>query len=83
MGGEIEDDNIRTKLIDFLEKENGKINAYAETNESNCSWDTYEPTLARHLSKSTLRYYERVLANDEGIMKNIDSIQKHLKALKQ
>ncbi|WP_430408824.1 hypothetical protein [Kordia sp.] len=78
IGGKIEDATLRDLLKDFLNKENKKIYKYSETNENNCSWETYEPTLARHLSKSTLLYYERVLESDHGIKRNIDSIQKHL-----
>ncbi|WP_298420558.1 hypothetical protein [uncultured Kordia sp.] len=82
IGGEIEDEKIRDSLEIFLEKENKKIYKYAETKSSKCSWETYEPTLARHLSKSTLLYYERVLNGDKGVSKNIDSIKKHLGLLK-
>lgn len=81
LGGEIEDETIREQLKKFLGKNNKRINDYAENPTNKCSWDTYEPTLARHLSESTLLYYKKVLENDQKIKENIKSIQKLLEPI--
>lgn len=79
IGGDIENEELREKLEAFLIEKNQEIYSYAEQKENTCSWETYEPTLARHLSKSTLLYYERVLENDKNVSKNMESIKNLLK----
>ncbi|WP_156168906.1 hypothetical protein [Kordia jejudonensis] len=81
IGGRIQNKAIRDKLVDFLKERNQKIYKYAETNDNKCIWETYEPTLARHLSKSTLRYYERVLENDSLVLANMKKINTMLQGV--
>lgn len=77
LGGEIEDTIQRKELEIFLKNENKLLRR--DLRETNGGWDTYEPTLARHLSKSTIEYYDRVLKGD--IMKH--QIYKILNLLQQ
>jgi macrodomain Ter protein organizer (MatP/YcbG family) len=59
IGGEIEDESQKRKLKHFLDNENAEVKTHIDDNES--VWETYEPTLARHLSESTITYYDRVI----------------------
>ncbi|MDH7444155.1 patatin-like phospholipase family protein [Aquimarina sp. 2201CG14-23] len=72
VGGKFGKD-LKEKLEKFLKEENNKILAYTDQDPSN--WDTYEPTLARHLSKSTIKYYDKVLEKDNEIKNNIECIK--------
>ena len=42
-------------------------------------WETYEPTLARHLSPSTLLYYNKVLDRSDQIKQKVKFIKEALK----
>jgi len=77
IGGTLEKSK-RKEIEDFLKKENNKIIEYTDK-KGTTAWQTYEPTLARHLSQSTLNYYQKVLDNDVGIKNNIATIKKRLK----
>ena len=59
LGGELTDKNQISKLQIFLKRENSKVKK--EIDDNGYEWETYEPTLARHLSKSTINYYDRVI----------------------
>ncbi|WP_047546766.1 hypothetical protein [Psychroserpens sp. Hel_I_66] len=59
LGGEIIDDDQVIELNYFLDRENAKVKR--EINDNGSVWETYEPTLARHLSASTITYYDRVI----------------------
>lgn len=48
-------DSLRT----FLKQENGALKATLK--DQGFKWETYEPTLARHLSASTIEYYDRII----------------------
>ena len=73
IGGELE--GIKKKEFEeFLKEENEKIVEY--TGEKDTSdWEIYEPTLARHLSQSTLNYYKKVLENDSLLKGQINIIK--------
>ncbi|MFD2917908.1 hypothetical protein [Psychroserpens luteus] len=59
LGGELTDKNQIRLLDTFLNRENNKVKE--EIDDNGFEWETYEPTLARHLSKSTITYYDRVI----------------------
>lgn len=59
LGGELIDKDQISALHKFLIRENSKVKK--EINDNDSIWETYEPTLARHLSKSTINYYDRVI----------------------
>lgn len=61
--GEISDKQIQEKLIDFLAIENNLILTLTEKPEKNFfdPWEFYEPTLSRHLSKSSVKYIKAIL----------------------
>ncbi|WP_460219124.1 hypothetical protein [Psychroserpens sp. MEBiC05023] len=59
LGGKLTDTGQKDVLKAFLDRENAKVKKEINDNES--VWKTYEPTLARHLSKSTITYYDRVI----------------------
>lgn len=61
--GEISDKKIQEKLVDFLAVENNLILTLTEKPEKNFfdPWEFYEPTLSRHLSKSSVRYIKAIL----------------------
>ena len=65
-------------LKTFLDRENNKVKKGIDDDGS--VWQTYEPTLARHLSASTIRYYDRVI-HSELITDQIKTINTLLKAL--
>ncbi|WP_420573798.1 hypothetical protein [Kordia sp.] len=88
VGGEIEGTiknaknetiQIRDRLINFLQAKNEEIYAITEDITNRKTWDTYEPTLARHLSESTLKYYDSILKNSEYIKKDICKLKEELK----
>ncbi len=78
VGGEIEV-CTKQKLDHFLDKKNKEIFSITEDSNNKHTWKTYEPTLARHLSKSTLRYYDSVLKNSAYIKKDVVKLKKELK----
>nr|WP_321236404.1 hypothetical protein [uncultured Psychroserpens sp.] len=59
LGGELKDSLQIKDLKTFLDRENAKVQK--EINDNGSVWETYEPTLARHLSASTITYYDRVI----------------------
>lgn len=59
LGGKLTDPNQIVELNYFLDQENAKVKE--QINDNSSVWETYEPTLARHLSKSTITYYNRVI----------------------
>ncbi|WP_040280076.1 hypothetical protein [Psychroserpens damuponensis] len=59
LGGELIDKDQVSELQVFLNRENAKVKK--EINDNGFEWETYEPTLARHLSESTITYYDRVI----------------------
>jgi len=76
LGGELIDAQQREVLRKFLKRENGKVKN--EINDNDSVWETYEPTLARHLSESTITYYDRVIQS-QLITKQIEAINTLLK----
>ncbi|MGI9550037.1 MAG: hypothetical protein ACR2MT_02465 [Aurantibacter sp.] len=64
-GGEIANDTINVKhdLKNYLEDKNKEILNLTEKERKSFfdPWQSYEPTLSRHLSKSSLRYVSKVL----------------------
>ncbi|QHI35480.1 hypothetical protein IMCC3317_08260 [Kordia antarctica] len=87
VGGEIEgfinDDpngiKVRDSLVNFLKVENKQIFSMTEDANNKHHWKTYEPTLARHLSKSTLNYYDSILKNSKFIKNDVEFLNKQLK----
>ncbi|MEL6811870.1 MAG: patatin-like phospholipase family protein [Bacteroidota bacterium] len=63
LGGELNGNGVKEKLSEFLDKENNEILALTEKPEKSFfdSWEFYEPTLSRHLSKSSIRYVKAIL----------------------
>ena len=59
IGGEIQNEKLRDEIIKFLEPKNNGLKEDLDDNGS--IWCTYEPTLARHLSESTITYYDKVI----------------------
>ncbi|GAB1858564.1 hypothetical protein MHTCC0001_34030 [Flavobacteriaceae bacterium MHTCC 0001] len=51
-----------TALKEFLKIKNEAVAKVLD--DDGFTWETYEPTLARHLSKSTITYYDRVLKSN-------------------
>ncbi|WP_299364827.1 hypothetical protein [Winogradskyella sp.] len=76
IGGDIECEDLEDELQLFLEIQNKKLKIDLDDNGS--TWTTYEPTLARHLSKSTINYYNKVI-NGEIMKAQVDSVLKLLK----
>ena len=77
LGGELIDPNQIIELKYFLDKENFKVKR--QIKDSGPIWETYEPTLARHLSRSTITYYDRVIQS-KLITDQIDEIIAELKS---
>ncbi|MGC1473153.1 MAG: hypothetical protein WA775_11220 [Psychroserpens sp.] len=75
LGGELINPDQITSLQTFLNLENAKVKT--EINDDSSVWQTYEPTLARHLSVSTVKYYDRVIES-QLITEQIDAITKVL-----
>ncbi|MDG5491806.1 hypothetical protein [Psychroserpens sp. SPM9] len=71
LGGDLIDKNQILAFEQFLKQENAKVKAQIKDNAT--IWKTYEPTLARHLSKSTIAYYDRVIQS-ELIKEQINAI---------
>ena len=63
LDGEISDKNIEEELVEFLDIENTIILTLTEKPDKTFfdPWEFYEPTLSRHLSKSSLRYIKAIL----------------------
>lgn len=61
--GEITNPETRAKFVVFLEKENDLILSLTEKPNKSFfdPWEFYEPTLSRHLSKSSLNYVDAIL----------------------
>jgi hypothetical protein len=61
--GTLTDKAIKQQLIQFLNHENAVILALTEKPEKGFfdPWEYYEPTLSRHLSRSSLRYIKDIL----------------------
>ncbi len=76
LGGKLINPNQVIELRYFLDQENAKVKE--QINDNGAVWETYEPTLARHLSKSTITYYDRVIQS-ELITDQIEEIMAELK----
>ncbi len=63
LNGEIADEEIIQKLSNFLAGENNQILTLTEKPDKSFfdPWEFYEPTLSRHLSKSSLAYVKAIL----------------------
>ena len=63
IGGEIADTSVIEKLTGFLASENSQILTLTEKPEKTFfdPWEYYEPTLSRHLSRSSLNYVKAIL----------------------
>lgn len=63
LNGEIQDSKLEAQLVDFLAEENNTILSITENPEKTFfdPWNFYEPTLSRHLSKSSIRYIKSIL----------------------
>ncbi len=61
--GKITNPKTQSKLETFLEKENNLILSITEKPDKSFfdPWEFYEPTLSRHLSKSSLNYIQAIL----------------------
>ncbi|WP_298511803.1 hypothetical protein [uncultured Kordia sp.] len=71
---------VKAKLIDYLSTKNKEIYAMTEDTLHKTEWETYEPTLARHLSPSTLLYYDKILSDSTSqIQEKVKFIKKALK----
>ena len=70
---------VKSKLIEYLSKKNKEIYAMTEDTLRKTEWETYEPTLARHLSPSTLLYYNKVLDRSDQIKQKVKFIKEALK----
>lgn len=77
IGGDIECETLRGELEKFLDLQNKRLDK--DLNDTGSVWSTYEPTLARHLSKSTIKYYDNTIKGK--IMS--EQINKVLKLLKK
>lgn len=77
VGGKIECEMLKEELEKFLDAQNKRLNT--DLNDNGSVWSTYEPTLARHLSKSTIKYYDNAIKGK--IMS--EQISKVLNVLKQ
>lgn len=60
IGGSIICEELRDDLNLFLQSKNQQLKIDLKDNDPEV-WLTYEPTLARHLSKSTIAYYDNVI----------------------
>lgn len=78
LGGDLTDADQIIELKYFLDQENAKVKK--QINDNGTIWRTYEPTLARHLSKSTITYYDRVIRS-KLITDQIEEIQAELKTI--
>ncbi len=63
LNGTIEDENLRRKIVMFLTKENHIIFSLTESPNKPFleKWSYYEPTLSRHLSKSSINYIHKII----------------------
>ncbi len=75
LGGEL-DDVYFEKIKTEIDKNNAEIDNI--TKDAHCSWikswDTYDPVLSRHLSKSTIRYMDLMLKEHRGLKSEIDTL---------
>ncbi|KAB8153486.1 hypothetical protein EZY14_009640 [Kordia sp. TARA_039_SRF] len=69
---------VREELKKYLKEKNIKIYLNSEGDLKKHEWNTYEPTLARHLSESTIRYYDNILKKDDSIKEHIKELKKEL-----
>ncbi|PTX63138.1 hypothetical protein C8N46_102541 [Kordia periserrulae] len=70
--------HARDSLIKFLKERNKEIYDDTENISESGNWETYEPTLARHLSPSTIKYYDRILKNNDTIIERIQELKDEL-----
>tara|TARA_R110002072_G_scaffold192257_1_gene349213 strand:+ start:115011 stop:117608 length:2598 start_codon:yes stop_codon:yes gene_type:complete len=63
LGGKIVDDHTYCELKKFLKEKNLEIIDLTDNKRQNLfsPWNSYEPTLSRHLSKSSLNYVDSIL----------------------
>lgn len=76
IGGAIICEELRDDLNLFLQSKNQQLKIDLKDNDPEV-WLTYEPTLARHLSKSTIAYYDNVI-NGELMKAQIEEVLKVL-----
>lgn len=69
---------VRDELIDFIREKNNETFKSTENLKNRYEWKTYEPTLARHLSKSTLNYYDKILEQDSLIKVRVAELKTQL-----
>lgn len=76
IGGDIKDQGVASQLERFLLSENNHILTLTEKPDKSFfdPWEFYEPTLSRHLSKSSIKYVKAIL-NHRLIRKQFDEIQ--------
>ncbi len=75
--GKITNIDTRVKLETFLKKENNLILSLTEKPDKSFfdPWEFYEPTLSRHLSKSSLNYIDAIL-NHPLLIQQFSEIKK-------
>lgn len=79
LGGTIENEHLRVKLDSFFGVKNNQIIDLTDKERENLfsPWNSYEPTLSRHLSKSSLRYVDSIL-NHPYLQKRFDEINGYI-----
>lgn len=85
LNGEIVSDDQRELIVDALAERNAYIDNITEkghrpddNNKFFRKWNTYEPTLSRHLSESSLQFIEDIL-DHESIQEKVSLIKNYLK----
>jgi len=74
LGGYITDETLKKELVDFLQKKKDEILSITDMRTSFFDeWQYYEPTLSRHLSKSSINYIKTIL-NDSTLVDQFDEI---------
>lgn len=76
IGGAIRCEELRDDLDVYLQSKNNQLKNDLKDNDPK-EWLTYEPTLARHLSKSTITYYNNVI-NGVLMQDQVDAVLKVL-----
>lgn len=72
------DPSEKERLSQFLKPYNDSLYNCLEGDNTSNSWQTYPPTLARHLSKSTVNYYDKVIKSDDNLKTQIFDIKQLL-----
>jgi hypothetical protein len=84
LNGKIENKEQRNRLMNALDEHNIYLdriteagNGQTDTDKFFKEWNTYEPTLSRHLSESSLLFIKEVLSH-KSITESIGKIKNHL-----